>query len=198
MEDLNKIIAKNLIEYRKRANVTQSEIAAHINYSDKSISKWERGEGVPDINILKQLADFYGITVNDFLRPDKPLRIRSANKRLKFIIILLAIGMVFFLATLLYATFSIFFPEFSGWAWLSFVVAIPVASLVSMILFWVWKNTLLTFISGSIMLWTLSLSLFLIVPVLGVWFSFLPAAAFQILMVLLLLFKKFNAAKRLK
>ena len=44
--------------------LTQAELAEKINYSDKSISKWERGEGVPDIIILKQLADFYGITVS--------------------------------------------------------------------------------------------------------------------------------------
>lgn len=195
MEDLNKIIAKNLVEYRKRANITQSELAAQINYSDKSISKWERGEGVPDIHILKQLADFYGITVNDFLKPGKPRRIRSATKRLKFTIALLAIGLVFFIATLTYAAFRIFVPALTEVAWLTFIAALPVAGLISMILCWVWKNTILTFVSASVVLWTLSLCLFLTVPVLSVWFSFLPAVALQIILILLMLFKKFHAAK---
>lgn len=195
MEDLNKIIAKNMVEYRKRANITQSELAARINYSDKSISKWERGEGVPDIHILKQLADFYDITVNDFLKPGKPRRIRSANKRLKLTIALLAIGLVFFIATLTYAAFRIFVPALTEVAWLTFIAALPVAALISMILCWVWKNTILTFVSASVVLWTLSLCLFLTVPVLGVWFSFLPAVALQIILILLMLFKKFHAAK---
>lgn len=184
-----------MVAYRKRANITQSELATQINYSDKSVSKWERGEGVPDIHILKQLADFYGITVNDFLKQDKPRRIRSATKRLKITTVLLVVGLVFFIATLIYAAFRIFVPAFNEVAWLTFIAALPVASLVSMILFWIWRHFILTFISGSVLLWTLSLCLYLTIPVLNVWFSFLPAVALQVLMILLMFLKNFRTIK---
>ena len=53
-EYLQGIIANNIVYYRKQLQLTQSQLAEKINYSDKAISKWERGEGVPDIFILKQ------------------------------------------------------------------------------------------------------------------------------------------------
>ena len=55
-EDLKTLIGKNIYEYRKLANYSQLEFAEKLNYSDKAISKWERGESLPDIIILKQIA----------------------------------------------------------------------------------------------------------------------------------------------
>ena len=54
--EINKIIGQNLSAYRKAAGYTQAELAEKINYSDKSVSKWESGNGVPDVCILMQLA----------------------------------------------------------------------------------------------------------------------------------------------
>ena len=66
-EKLKKTISKNLIRYRKMNNLTQMELAVALNYSDKAISKWERGESLPDIYVLSLIADFYNITVNDLI-----------------------------------------------------------------------------------------------------------------------------------
>ena len=66
-EELNQIIAENLAKYRKSANLTQLELAERLNYSDKSVSKWEQGNGMPDVFVLHKLAELYGVTVNDFL-----------------------------------------------------------------------------------------------------------------------------------
>lgn len=65
-DQLKGIIAKNLSRFRKAAGITQQQLAQQINYSDKAVSKWERGEGIPDVVVLKTLADMYGVTVNDF------------------------------------------------------------------------------------------------------------------------------------
>ena len=73
-EQLQGIIANNIVYYRKQLELTQSQLAEKINYSDKAISKWERGEGVPDIFILKQLADLFHVTVNDLLSEKKKSR----------------------------------------------------------------------------------------------------------------------------
>ena len=64
--ELHRVIANNLTHYRKAAGLTQAELAEKINYSDKSISKWEREECYPDITFLPTLADTLGCTVNDF------------------------------------------------------------------------------------------------------------------------------------
>ena len=73
LEELKEIIAKNLILYRTKAKLSQLELALKINYSDKSISKWERGLGLPDLIVLKQLADLYNIKVDDFFAKNENL-----------------------------------------------------------------------------------------------------------------------------
>ena len=57
MDELKLIFASNLIRLRTEAGLTQAELASMINYSDKSVSKWERGEAVPDAYVLKQMAE---------------------------------------------------------------------------------------------------------------------------------------------
>ncbi|MEI3434697.1 MAG: helix-turn-helix transcriptional regulator [Clostridia bacterium] len=60
MNDLKRIIANNITNLRKSKNLTQLEFAKELNYSDKAISKWERAESIPDVVVLKQIADFFG------------------------------------------------------------------------------------------------------------------------------------------
>ena len=56
MEDLKVIFAQNLIALRKQMKLTQIELAEKINYSDKAVSKWERGESIPDVSVLLLLS----------------------------------------------------------------------------------------------------------------------------------------------
>ena len=60
-------IAANLTQYRKLYGLTQAELAEAIGYSDKSVSKWERGEGTPDIFLLLTLSEIYGVTVSELI-----------------------------------------------------------------------------------------------------------------------------------
>ena len=66
-EKLKLQIGANIAAYRKRAGLTQAGLGTKLNYSDKAVSKWERGESIPDVLILMQLADLFGITVNDLV-----------------------------------------------------------------------------------------------------------------------------------
>ena len=67
MEDWKQIVAGNLAALRKAQGLTQLQLAEQLHYSDKAVSKWERGESMPDLAVMKQLADFYGIRIDDFL-----------------------------------------------------------------------------------------------------------------------------------
>ena len=69
-ENLRPIIASNIMCLRKNFGMTQQELALRLNYTDKAISKWERGESVPDIMILKQIADMFGVTVDYLLKEE--------------------------------------------------------------------------------------------------------------------------------
>ena len=52
---------------RTSAGLTQAEVASKLSYSDKAVSKWERAESIPDIAVLKAIADMYGVTVDYLL-----------------------------------------------------------------------------------------------------------------------------------
>ena len=63
MDELKLIFASNLIRLRTAAGMTQAELGEQLNYSDKSISKWERGEAIPDAAVLKRMSEIFGVTV---------------------------------------------------------------------------------------------------------------------------------------
>ena len=67
--ELKLVIAKNIAALRTARGMTQIELAEKLNYSDKAVSKWERGESIPDVLVLKQIADMHGVTV-DYLLTD--------------------------------------------------------------------------------------------------------------------------------
>lgn len=67
MNELKVTIANNIANLRKLNGITQSDLAQKLNYSDKAVSKWERGESLPDICVLKQIADIFGVTVDYLL-----------------------------------------------------------------------------------------------------------------------------------
>ena len=71
MNDLKTIIADNIIALRKAQGWTQAELAEKLGYSDKAVSKWERAESVPDVAVLKNLADLFGVTVDWLLSTDE-------------------------------------------------------------------------------------------------------------------------------
>ena len=66
MKDIKNKVAKNITELRLLNNMTQMELAEKLNYSDKTISKWERAESTPDISVLVEIANLCGVTL-DFL-----------------------------------------------------------------------------------------------------------------------------------
>ena len=82
LNELKLISASNIISLRTAAGLTQAELGAKLNYSDKSVSKWERGEAIPDAFVLKQMAEIFGVTVDHLLSShdawEKPLEAKEA------------------------------------------------------------------------------------------------------------------------
>ena len=83
MEDLKMIIAGNIGKLRREAGITQLELAERLNYSDKAVSKWERGESVPDVITLKQVADLFSVSVDYLLRADHPSEVEAKREYTK-------------------------------------------------------------------------------------------------------------------
>ena len=70
MKDMRLIIANNIQSLRIRSGLTQLGLAEILNYSDKAISKWERAEALPDVTVLKRLADYFGVSVDYLLEEE--------------------------------------------------------------------------------------------------------------------------------
>ena len=71
MNEIKKLIGKNLTELRKKQKLTQAELATKLNYSDKAISKWEHGDALPSIENLMEICNFYGITLYNANKTNK-------------------------------------------------------------------------------------------------------------------------------
>lgn len=160
IENLKSIIADNLTYYRKKAGITQQELAEKLNYSDKSVSKWERGEGVPDIYILKQIADLFEVTVNDLIESRSSAPQKLNKKKNKILICLESIGLVWLIATLVFAILKIIFPDKYIIAY-SFLYAVPISFIILYIFNRIWfKKNYINFISISLLFWTAMFSFY--------------------------------------
>jgi transcriptional regulator with XRE-family HTH domain len=80
MKDLAPIVSHNLTELRKARGLTQGQLAEKFAYSDKSISKWEHGEALPDLGTLQELADFYGVTLDYLTHAESDTSLQDNGK----------------------------------------------------------------------------------------------------------------------
>lgn len=153
-DKITQIIAYNICAYRKKLGLTQMELANKINYSDKSISKWEKAEGVPDIFVLSKLAGLFGITVNDLLTDHSHIKkIVPTGTTLKhLIVVLLSIGLVWFVASIAFMILSWLKIDFKNW--LCFIYAILITFIVGVVFACIWGNRWTAMIATSGILWS--------------------------------------------
>ena len=156
------LLAKNLAYYRKASGLTQLELAEKFNYSDKSVSKWERGEGFPDVFVLKSLADFYGISVDDFYLEEKKKIVSQNHSITKQIYIkLLSVG-IGWLVTLLTFFGLTFLPDTARFEeWLTFIYGALITGIILLVWDFIYHHRFLRVIDTSIVIWTGLTSLFL-------------------------------------
>lgn len=170
---LKEIIAKNIVDLRKKAGLTQAQLAEVLNYSDKSVSKWERGDSIPDIVVLKDIADNFNVTVDylleenhdEFLEQSKII----ANKKNKshFLISLISAAIVWFLCCFIFVLFS-YTNELTISPWYILTYAIPLSSVAFLVFSILWGRQRSIAISLSVVMWGTLLCVYL------TWFSDLP------------------------
>ena len=161
MDDLKKVVAGNIIKLRTSMNLTQAQLGEKLNYSDKSISKWERGESVPDVFVLKTIADMAGVTVDYIITPhdpDEEVQIEAKGPRYsrRFITLTVLAG-IWALAVLVFVVLWLC----GIFNWLVFIYAIPVSLITLLVLNSVWgdRSWNLYIISGLV--WGIICSIYL-------------------------------------
>ena len=167
MQDLREIIARNIVELRTSRGLTQNNLAEMLNYSDKAVSKWERGESVPDVAVLKAIADIFSVTVDYLITedhtclPDAPVVLPEGERRNRFIVSALATMLVWFIATYAFIQLNISLPDSRLPSWMVFIYAIPLSSIVVLVFNSIWGRRKFNYLIISILVWSALAAFFL-------------------------------------
>ncbi len=195
--DIKSNFAANLVKLRKTAKLTQAEFAEKINYSDKAVSKWERGESLPDLYTVKQIADFFNVKIDYLIsepKPDKPLIFKKLNFK-RTILCLASTAIVWLIAVLFFAFIRIIVPSISA-TWLAFIYAIPVTAVILLVFTSVWGKNVFNLIVVSILIWSIILTVYLTLivalpaPPANLWEIFLIGIPAQGVAIFWLLYKR--------
>lgn len=194
MDDVRGALAANLAELRKEENLTQAEFAAQFNYSDKAVSKWERGDSLPDVVMLKTIVDLYGLRVDDLLTDGGVAAARAeaagtggekqhdAYLMPKVLIAAMWVTMVWVVAVVvfLYSQFSI-----GKMYWMAFVWAVPVSFAVAFLFSRHWEGeTTLQCVFASLFVWSTITAFYFQYLQYNIWAAFFVGIPVQIALIL--------------
>ena len=188
MQELKFIIAKNIQKLRQEKGMTQLELAEKLNYSDKTVSKWERGESLPDIVVLKNIADIFEVTLDYLVEAEhegKPVTREMMDRNYRrncYIITGTSIFIVALMATLIFVILAMIFPG-TSYPWLCYAYAIPSALIVWLVFNSIWFNPRRNFLIVSLLVWSLLLALYLTFSMMGfhIWPIFLVGIPAQLI-----------------
>jgi len=159
MKDVKATVARNIVELRQINGMTQLELAEKLNYSDKTISKWERAESSPDISVLAELAELFGVCLDYFVEEDHAAEpspkegskvVRYNRKAIAYISEsggwIVAV-MAFIITTLILQRHTFQF--------LYFVYALPAALIVKLVFNSIWFNRRHNYYIISLLMWSI-------------------------------------------
>lgn len=187
LSELKLISASNLIKLRTGAGLTQAELGEKLNYSDKTISKWERGEAIPDAYVLTQLAGIFGVTVDYLLSshdawelPEQQAAQQEEPRYSVNMIIAISVLGVWTMALTIFVLLWLF----DIILWETFIVALPVSILTYMVLICVFRRRRhLQFVIAAFVL-SLFVLLYFTIPMQKPWQLFLIAIPAEIIVFL--------------
>ena len=185
MADLKSIVAQNIVELRRRNNMTQLDLAERLNYTDKAVSKWERGESLPDIAVLKTIADMFGVTIDYlvsaehedpeehhiWLESAEEVSEKEKNKRKKVLthayITGVSVLLIWLVATFAFVIVGLIDPSQTK-HWLAFLYAVPLSCVIWVIFNSIWFNPRRNFWIISSLMWSVFASIHVTCSVFGV------------------------------
>lgn len=185
MSDLKQIIAKNISSLRKEMHLTQAELAEKVNYTDKAVSKWERAESIPDIEILKKISDLFNVSLDYLVQEEHKTEkmdlhfARTKNNR-NAITYLAAAG-VWLVAAVLYFFMKI--KDFEE-TWKLFAAAVPVTFIVLLVFNSIWGAKKIFFIILTCLVWTLLAFAYIMLLRHNLFFIFCIGVPMQIMIII--------------
>jgi len=181
--EIRQNIAVNISAMRNAAGLTQAQFAEKLNYTDKAISKWERGESVPDIAVLWKIADMFGVTVDWLISdhgradvtPDAEA-VRAGKKNRLLISLLSSVG-VWFIATIAFIVMQSVGVES---VWMPFMWAIPATCIDLLVFNAVWGRYKINFLYISLIIWTVLGAIYITIGNWSLWYIFVFGIPLQV------------------
>ncbi len=189
---LRKTVGKNISLYRKANKDTQASLGQKLNYSDKAVSKWERGESLPDVYVLTRIAALYNVTVGNLIGETKPDL--QVSPYLRLFVFLLTGALIFVIATVLIVAFELFNVPFNTWLFLLYAAALTAVAAV--VYTSIWWNHWWQLGAWSAAIWLGGLAALLTVPGIVAAKSLMICAAFQVLVTFWLLYRRSRITKK--
>lgn len=161
MEITKSTVAKNIVRLRQASGMTQAELAAKLNYSDKAVSKWERGESLPDVAVLSQIADLFQVSLDWLVRGEvmsaEPA-VKERSKLNRTLVTVMSIILVWLVASLVFMVIHLITGG-NVVNILVFIYAVPASLIVWLVFNSIWFNPKLNFVIISLLMWSLLVTL---------------------------------------
>ena len=140
MEGTKNTVAKNIVRLRQASGMTQAELAAKLNYSDKAVSKWERGESMPDVAVLSKIADLFQVSLDWLVRGEvmsaEPA-VKERSRINRVMITVMSVILVWLVAALV------------------FIYAVPASLIVWLVFNSIWFRPRMNYLIISLLMWSL-------------------------------------------
>ena len=180
MNDIKQIVAKNIINLRKKNNLTQIELAQKLNYSDNAISRWERAEVTPTIETLAQIAEVFNVPLSSLIEDDATSVSKVQDKKQimnKLAVTLIFTSIVWLIATVVFVYGKIIFKQN---LWIVFAWAVPTTCLVLYPFNLYWGRYIYKFVILSVFQWSILACIYLQFLQYNIWLTFVIGVPIQV------------------
>ena len=187
MGDIKRIVADNINKLRTEKHITQMELAEKLNYSDKAVSKWERAESIPDVAVLKQIGEIFGVSVDYLLsthdEEETPPVYRAEKAEVNYVVVsLIAVIGIWTIALFLFFLLKWILAKA---VWEIFVYALPVTFIAMLVFHSLWgKRKFLNFWIVSALMWSILAVIYVSLLWLNLWQLFILGITAEILIFL--------------
>lgn len=199
MDELRNNFAKKLATLRQNAGMTQFELGEKLSYSDKTVSKWERGEAIPDAVVLKKISKLFSVSVDSLLddsTEESLEQVPAQEEKTSRFSIYPSITRVILAGiwTLAVIVFVILWLSLDKIYWMIFVYTVPVTLVALLVFNSIWnKGKGNFFIVTALVLCVVAVSYLGVLPIKNAWQLFLVVIPAE-----LLVYWSFRIKKRRK
>ena len=154
MKDLREIIPNNIISLRKKKGLTQIDLAKKINYSDKAVSRWEKGEVLPDIETLQALSVVFNVSLSYMLEEhfETPVDKKIGYSRNEILMHILMVLIIWTIATIVFVYYEL---TYNNIIWQLFIWAVPVTACYMMYVNRKRKGKIVSLVFRTLLCWSL-------------------------------------------